>query len=544
MSTTNSDKEHVASRIDSNHGNDADGSNEFDERLRLLGAELSTLTDEIHNLLLSVHSNVMSALETYNPGYALDGEKKEDSIDLRNNPSKLLKILMYDLNELQNIAKSNDALLSAKQKEINECDDLLVILSSITSASESILKCDEMITNNCNNLDLTTIYNRMKTMEETIANLAGNSGKSSCSGSKANKEVLSILKRECKIIKTKFIAKLQRLLKFAIEINAGKVTVKKIIIGVLPFTDVLVDPLNPILLHDVWSILINLYDDQSSAASISLLEQSVKDIVQQLFSKIIVFFWKEKKFQPAIRVATEDKSEITFENISKIFIHKNDSSTDGLKNDSQIAHLKSGEIENDNDITNYNALKKNQALNQKNKRNTYTEILKHSNLSFEYLLENIISVLKFMSLEIFLSKRECLSLVSRELSSSSYSFMNVLRENMVNLMPSEYCDISSYSVQIGKKCAEFEDFMIMYGLGDVLTLPSISPPGENDGGTTLTDDGTRPLTVMLANLNNYYCGNWRQQLLATARDLLIADYHNCMVATGDARDDDPASAGD
>ena len=35
----------------------------------------------------------------------------------------------------------------------------------------------------------------------------------------------------------------------------------------------------------------------------------------------------------------------------------------------------------------------------------------------------------------------------------------------------------------------------------------------------------------------------RKEVLSRGRALLLADYHNCMLASGDARDDNPASAG-
>ena len=35
----------------------------------------------------------------------------------------------------------------------------------------------------------------------------------------------------------------------------------------------------------------------------------------------------------------------------------------------------------------------------------------------------------------------------------------------------------------------------------------------------------------------------RREILSRARELMLADYHNTMLGTGDALEDDPASAG-
>lgn len=68
-------------------------------------------------------------------------------------------------------------------------------------------------------------------------------------------------------------------------------------------------------------------------------------------------------------------------------------------------------------------------------------------------------------------------------------------------------------------------------LGSLRLLPEA---GEGDGF----------LVALLADVGGRFVSERRKDVLFRAREVVLADYHNTMLANGDAQDDEPASAGD
>lgn len=63
----------------------------------------------------------------------------------------------------------------------------------------------------------------------------------------------------------------------------------------------------------------------------------------------------------------------------------------------------------------------------------------------------------------------------------------------------------------------------------------------------LSNDETRgnngPLTATVETLYTHFLSARRFEILAKARSLVLGDYHNTMLGTGDAMEDDTSSAG-
>ena len=84
-----------------------------------------------------------------------------------------------------------------------------------------------------------------------------------------------------------------------------------------------------------------------------------------------------------------------------------------------------------------------------------------------------------------------------------------------------------FQATVSTPCHEFEQKMNLYGF--------------------LSNDETRgnngPLTVTVETLYTHFLSARRVEILAKARSLVLSDYHNTMLATGDALEDDTSSAG-
>ena len=65
---------------------------------------------------------------------------------------------------------------------------------------------------------------------------------------------------------------------------------------------------------------------------------------------------------------------------------------------------------------------------------------------------------------------------------------------------------------------------------------------DNDEGDVLQVGG--PLSDYITDLPSIFADLRRREILKTAREVVLSDYHNTMLAMGDATEDELASAGD
>ena len=87
--------------------------------------------------------------------------------------------------------------------------------------------------------------------------------------------------------------------------------------------------------------------------------------------------------------------------------------------------------------------------------------------------------------------------------------------------------MESFVSSLENPCHEFEQKMNLYGF-----LSSDEARG-NCG----------PLTCTVEKLFTHFLTSRRTEILAKARSVVLCDYHNTMLGTGDALEDDTSSAG-
>jgi len=106
-------------------------------------------------------------------------------------------------------------------------------------------------------------------------------------------------------------------------------------------------------------------------------------------------------------------------------------------------------------------------------------------------------------------------------SNSSYSIVTVLMETTSLLLPKVETDIPAFKASLEQPFKEFEDKLALFHFAessDVKAAPSAT------------------LSWYLSDLGARYVEIRRREILERARELVLSDYHNTMIAAGDAMD--------
>ena len=102
-----------------------------------------------------------------------------------------------------------------------------------------------------------------------------------------------------------------------------------------------------------------------------------------------------------------------------------------------------------------------------------------------------------------------------------------LSSTLLAMIPKVESELSQFRKIVEKPCIEFEQRMSHLGW----FAPTESQKMEGF------------LTSIVSGLEEKFVEIRRRETLARARDLVLSDYHNTMLGTGDALDDETASAG-
>ena len=123
--------------------------------------------------------------------------------------------------------------------------------------------------------------------------------------------------------------------------------------------------------------------------------------------------------------------------------------------------------------------------------------------------------------------RQVLAACCVSLSDPCVNFFPTLSNTLLAVLPKTEPDMEPFQTAVSAPCHEFEQKMNLYGF--------------------LSNDEARgnsgPLTATVETLYTHFLVARRSEILAKARSLVLCDYHNTMLGTGDALEDDTASAG-
>lgn len=109
---------------------------------------------------------------------------------------------------------------------------------------------------------------------------------------------------------------------------------------------------------------------------------------------------------------------------------------------------------------------------------------------------------------------------------SPYSIINMLTETTTSLLPKVEADIPSFKQSLEQPFRDFEEKLALFHfLGDFA--------GGNSNSNSLS------LSAYLSDLVARYAEIRRREILERARELVLSDYHNTMIAAGDATEGHP-----
>ena len=139
-------------------------------------------------------------------------------------------------------------------------------------------------------------------------------------------------------------------------------------------------------------------------------------------------------------------------------------------------------------------------------------------------------VLAFVNAEVLNSSEFSARICGATLSCAPLSLMSNIENTLLLLMPKLESDLPAFQKPLVKGCKDFESKILSCGIfGEEL----FSVPGSFK---------SNPLTNFVDDLISRFADSRRRDILVRARELMLSDYHNTMLGTGDALDDDPASA--
>ena len=113
------------------------------------------------------------------------------------------------------------------------------------------------------------------------------------------------------------------------------------------------------------------------------------------------------------------------------------------------------------------------------------------------------------------------------LSDASVAFFPTLSNTLLAILPKHEPEMEAFTSAVTAPCHEFEQKMNLFGFLS-------SDEARGDSG---------PLSTTVQALYAHFLSVRRFEILAKARSLVLGDYHNTMLGTGDALEDETSSAG-
>ena len=228
--------------------------------------------------------------------YAPADGSSTNLIHLKNDPRNAIKVLHHDVVDCLKLANDRESFNEKYLPDIENCRELIDAISQVSQVSEKINKCDEAV----GDVDLimtSRLISEMKTCIDELPapNTEIGTGK-----------VCTILRKEGRLINSRFQAKLRRLLNNCIMCEYGRISVNKVLSGMIrgKGEDLLLVS-QSIQLKDIWM----------SLSSIGHLDESVHHFVNIIMNSMIKPLWKEKKAIAPQIFSDDVKAELVFDNI-------------------------------------------------------------------------------------------------------------------------------------------------------------------------------------------------------------------------------------
>ncbi len=129
--------------------------------------------------------------------------------------------------------------------------------------------------------------------------------------------------------------------------------------------------------------------------------------------------------------------------------------------------------------------------------------------------------------EVFCSADEIYECVVQCLVSPPISIRSRLAETLIELIPKVETDLNTFQKLVEQPCIEFETKLAGYGFQDT---SSVNIDGVNEEAASNTSS---TLVEIMKSLKMRFAKSKRKEILGQARAIVLADYHNTMLASGD-----------
>lgn len=247
----------------------------IEDQILSLRSELKTYGAEIVNHISTIYSS------------------KSSTIDLKNDPRNMLKIIKHDITQLLQEAQAESEYNEENMEAIRECGQLASTLDTIAIASTAIAQCSETITGT----DILAACAAIFEVERLMTSIPA---ENTTYGSGA---VCDMLRRESNMLRTRFVSRLGRLLQDCIRITRGHISVSKELAGVLRSEDSLLA--SAVRLADIWSAI--------TAVGGNKVESIIGGIISSLWKDIMSPLWKERKIQAPRLIVNGKHAEFSVE---------------------------------------------------------------------------------------------------------------------------------------------------------------------------------------------------------------------------------------
>lgn len=353
----------------------------FSERVASLRSELQSYGRDISDHMQSLFGAQPTAL-TVQP------------IDLTLNPLNAIPMLQNDVLELLKESKSQGEDSATSREELRECEKLVSTMKKLADVIDAI----ETATKYTSSCDLKKACESLASLEAKVEGLP------SVNTEVGSGAVVALLRKEAKLVRYQFSARVRRLMKASYQISAGRITVTKLLAGVIKGEEDV--PAEPLPLADIWTAL--LATEQAEATT--------TDILHSLWTHILLPLWKEKRVAAPKISIDEQQSSLCFESLAKI---------------SAVPTLLSPLEEDATRMA--------------------------CRIPLPQLLESIGQVLSFLWSELYGAHEELIVQLSTALYSPPSSLQSVLAETLMAHLPKLETDITVLQKQLDKPVRDLEN---------------------------------------------------------------------------------------
>ena len=251
----------------------------LEDRIASLQSELQSYGKDLINMVQAIYGR----------------HEQGPSYDLKNSPFQMVNLLKQEVSELIESAKEQSQYMQQYKNEIAYCSELSDILLNISNIVESMNSFEE----NFNKLKLVSCCNIMKQIEQGILKLPGENSHLGAG------RVCNELRNEKKLLRSRLVSRIRRILSEAIQFDHGSISVHKVIMGYLRVEDRVLD--EPLQILDLWK----------AAVDSDCIAEALDSILMDLWTYVLIPLWKEKKIQEPNIMISPERAEFQLGSIAR-----------------------------------------------------------------------------------------------------------------------------------------------------------------------------------------------------------------------------------